>query len=316
MISFKKIRWKKVFMIVLIVLLIYSSLSMIATKIIYDAIFDRYECVNSTVPPTLQPMVEQGVKSNYLSGENQLTGYLYQSNAADKQDTLIIWVSGHHACSHSYLWQINELLALGWSVFVFDATGCCASQGDSAVGFSQELLDLRATINYVEKCNRFGYNELVLLGHSQGGYAACCALASDFDISAVISVSGVNSAMEGVIGAAREYVGPLAYANYGFLWLYQSILFDVDTLNMRANDVIAKTSVPVLLVHGDNDQQVPVDRYSIFSYKNEIDNPKVEYALQSLEGHDGHTDLLFDDDGTANDRLIAQIHGFLQRNIH
>jgi len=313
MISIKTIRWKKVFMILIIVLLIYSVVSFVATKLIYDAVFSRYDCVNSVIPTALQPMVEQCKKQSYLSGDNQLTGYLYESQASKRQDDLIIWTTGHNACSHSYLWQIHELLELGWSVFIFDATGRCSSQGESTVGFPQELIDLQETIKYVENQNRFGYNELVLMGHSQGGYAACCALATEHDVAAVVSVSGVNSAMEGVIGAAEEYVGPFAYANYGFLWLYQACLFDTDLLNLQANEVISQTTVPILLIHGTQDDKVPADRFSIISHKEEITNQQVEYVMLSTPGHNGHTNLLFEDDGTANNQLIAAIHNFLLR---
>jgi len=283
MISAKKSSIKRILIIIITALVVFSAVSMVATTIIYDSIFTRFDADDTKIPQELFQMVENRQKQEYYSGENRLSGYLYHSNTKETKDTLIIFAPGFRASMDNYLWQIKSLLDYGWSVFAFDTTGSCESEGDSAVGFSQELCDMKATLNYVEKNKRFGYNKIVLLGHSRGGYAACCALGYDYDVSAVVSLSGINSAMEGVIGSATEYVGPLAYGNYGFLWIYQAVLFGSDTLNMSAEKEISESSVPVLIVHGANDAQVPIDRFSIYSHKDEIKSDKVEYIICDKE---------------------------------
>ena len=314
MVKTKQLRLKKVCITIIVIILTFFVASFVATKIIYDSIFTRYDC-GVSVASTLNETVSKRSEKSFMSGDNLLAGFLYDSTATDKKDALIILAPGHNACSDAYLWQIKELNELGWSVFAFDSTGCCRSQGKSSVGFPQELCDLKATINYVESNDRFGYNSLVLLGHSRGGYAACCALKEDFDIAAAISVSGINSSMEGVIGAAEKHVGPFAWGNYGFLWLYQASIFGADTVSVRADKVLNETSVPVLLIHGENDTTVPANKYSIVSYKDKISNDKVEILMRSSSGSDGHTNLLFDSDNTANDELIKKINDFLVKNI-
>lgn len=315
MVSVKKSTLKKVWITIIIAVLIVLVISFAATKVIYDRVFPRYDCVVTEYPSALTDTVALREKMTYPCGEHSLSGYLYKSTAQSSRDTLIVLAHGHNACADSYLWQIHELLACGWSVFAFDATGSCTSQGDSAVGFSQELLDLRSTLEYIETCDRFCYNNVALLGHSRGGYAACCSLAYDYDISAVISVSGINSAMEGVIGTSTQYIGPLAYGNYGFLWLYQTMLFGAETVNLRADKVISSTDVPVLLIHGEDDHEVPVNKYSIVSHKDEMSGEHIEYLFRSAPDNSGHTDLLFSADGTADDQVIRKIDEFLQKNI-
>jgi len=103
----------------------------------------------------------------------------------------------------------------------------------------------------------------------------------------------------------------ISYGNYGFLWLYQAMLFGTDTLQKEAAKAIDVGDVPVLVVHGTQDDQIPVDSSSIISYKEQITSDQVEYLLCDA----GHTDLLFDADGTANDALIGDIHRFLLRSI-
>lgn len=312
----KKSLIKRISIIIITVLVVFSIISMTATVIIYDSIFARYDGTQTKIPVSLTQMVNVRERKEYPSGENQLTGYLYRNSGEANKNTLIIVAPGFHAGADDYLWQIKSLLDYGWSVFAFDTTGSFNSEGKSHVGFSQELLDMEATIKYVEKNNRFGYNNIVLLGHSRGGYAACCTLAlKKYNISAVVAISGVNSSMEGVIGAATEYVGPLAYGNYGFLWLYQTMIFGSETVNLSADEAISQSDVPVFIVHGSNDEEVPLKKYSIISHRDDITSDNVEYFICRERNQNGHVSLLFDKDGTANDKLMAEINNFLIKNI-
>ena len=117
------------------------------------------------------------------------------------------------------------------------------------------------------------------------------------------------------MSASVEYVGPLAYGNYGFLWLYQAMLFGSETVNQRADRAISRTDTPVLLIHGADDRQIPTDKYSIVSHRDQITGTNVEYLIRSSPDNAGHTNLLFDDDGTADNELIEKIHDFLIKHI-
>lgn len=315
MTSAKKSIFKRIGIIIIAAFLLFSAMSMVITKLVYDAIFVRYDGEVDIVSPALLTMVETRQEVSYLSGDNRLAGYLYTASSDAPQDTLVVIAPGFHAGGDDYLWQIHSLLAYGWAVFAFDPTGSYGSQGDSAVGFAQELCDLDATLAYIEQNDRFGYADIALLGHSRGGYAACCAVGYDYDIAAVVSVSGINSAMEGVMSASVEQVGPVAYGNYPFLWLYQAMLFGSETLNKQACEEISAADVPVLIVHGSDDQEVPAERYSILSHREKITNDKVEYLICSTPEQNGHTSVLFDSDGTANDDLMAAINAFLLESI-
>ena len=313
MTSARKFNRKRVLIILLIVIFAFCATSMVATKLIYDSIFVRYDGMAVEVPETLTAMVDSRQQKDFLSGHNRLTGYLYPCEENPNGDLVMI-APGFHAGADQFLWQIRSFLDMGYSVFIFDATGHCSSEGKSAVGFPQLLSDVEAALQYIENNQRFGYNHIVLFGHSQGGYAVTCALQSDFDIAAVISVSGINSAMDGIMGKAKEFAGPVVYGNYGFLWLYQTMLFG-ELANRNAVDAINESGVPVLIVHGAADTSVPVDAYSIISHKEEITAEDTAYLLCDEPQQDGHTDLLFDTDGTANDELMETAYHFLQQHI-
>lgn len=313
MLSIKRQKIKKALIIIIITLLVLSLFSFLSTKIIYDQIFKRYNCNITEFPSELQTTIDTREEFKYYSGENMLNGYLYKSKKLS--DTLIIIAPGQNACSDNYLWQTHELLECGWSVFSFDATGCCKSEGKSAIGFSQELIDLNATIDFIKNNINFGYKNIVLFGHSRGAYAACCSLKKNNDISAVISISGVNSAMEATIGPATEYVGLLAYSNYANLWLYQSMLFGHEIVNMRADEIVKESNVPILIIHGNNDELYPTDKFSIVSHFDGTQK-NTEIIIIDNENSSGHTNLLFDTDGTANNYIIKEINDFLVEKIN
>lgn len=310
MISAKKSRFKRISIIIITIFLSFCAISLVATKFVYDSIFARYD-THAHIPPALHSTVQQRQMYQFPSGTNMLTGYYYSAPQPNQANALVVLVPGFHAGGDDYLWQIQELLAYGWDVFTFDTTGTLRSQGDNQVGFSQSIPDLEAALKFIRENQQFGHSQLVLLGHSRGAYAACCALSTQPDIAAVVSVSGVNSAMEAIMEMSIQAVGPISYGNYGFLWLYQASLFDTDTLNQSAAEAISDSDVPVLMVHGLRDQQAPTDSCSILSHKAEITSSRVEYYLCDA----GHTDLLYDTDGTANDALIAYIHDFLLRSL-
>ena len=81
-------------------------------------------------------------------------------------------------------------------------------------------------------------------------------------------------------------------------------------VSLSAAKSIAQSSTPVLIIQAESDETIPPDSVSIYSHKEEITSPKVEYMLCDA----GHTDVLYDDDGTANDALIEEIHYFLLRS--
>lgn len=310
MISAKKSGFKRISTIIITIFFVICTFSLVITKVVYDRIFVRYD-VPADIPAALSTTQQQRQTCQFPSGENLLAGYYYPAPTPNPANALVVLVPGFHAGSDDYLWQIQELLEYGWSIFAFDTTGTFRSGGESQIGFSQSLLDLEAALNYLRKNQLLGHAELVLMGHSRGAYAACCALESEKDVAAVVSISGVNSAMEAIMQMSVQSVGPASYCNYGFLWLYQASLFGADTLEQSAAQAISGSRTPVLVIHGNKDTQIPADAASILSHKPQISSSQVEYLLCDA----GHNDILYDTDGTANDALLHHINDFLLRSL-
>lgn len=305
--SFNRKTLKKVWRIIIITLIIYICFSFAITKIVYDACFTRYDG-EQDISPDLEEMVASRQSITFSSDSNTLCGYLYGEGTSEG---IVVIAGGYNSIADDYLWQIKSFLDYGWAVFAYDGTGCGDSEGKSCVGFSQQVLDLEAALQYVNaNCQ---YKELYIFGHSRGGYAACTVDADKYNVDAVVSVSGINSAMEAIMEPAAQRVGALAYGNYHFLWLYQSMLFGADVVNLSAEEELDKSGVPALIVQGINDEVAPCDSSSIYSHKEEITSENVEYYVCDIPGQDGHTNLMYDNDGTANDVLMNIINQFYSK---
>lgn len=309
MISSKKKSAKRIWSGIIISVFFAVITLFILTKLIYDGTFTRYDVIPE-VPSALNQTVEKRKEVSFLCGENKLQGYLYQGEG----NGLIVFVPGYRASADDYLWQIQEFLNCGWGVFSFDTTGSCRSEGDSSVGFPQVSLDLDAALEYIEKNDRFGYEKIFLVGHSRGGYAVCSALDGEHDIAAAVTVSGVNSCMDAIMQPVADKIGFLAYGNYPTLWLYQSLMFGADTVSTEAHTEINESNLPVLVIQGTEDTKYTEKKYSVYSHSIDNQSDNVEYYLYDAPGQNGHTSLLFDADGSANDKVISEIDLFFKRN--
>lgn len=301
----EKKRKKKIAVRVIVIVVAFILVSnIIATKIIYDSIFTRYDGTPDFDVAEYSELTNTRESISIAEGNETLQGYFYDT---EEEMGLIVIAPGLHAGADDYLPMTEYFLAAGWDVLSFDPLGCCDSTGKSTVGFSQEIEDLDTVLTYAE--TNYPEEKIVLFGHSRGGFAVCSMLESSHKIEAVVTVSGLNSAMEAVIGLSERYIGKAANINYFNLWAYQVILFDKATMDIQADDAISASDIPVLVIQGSADKTAPAGEYSVYSHSDEISSDSVEYILSSEEGSNGHTDLMFDEDG-VNDALMAEIVEF------
>ncbi len=282
---------KKIGLYLLGFIILFSLVSMVATKIIYDGQFPRYERHDETVSANLR---YGDLEANYPrqlvdfeSGNNLLKGYIYGS---DNSLGLIVVAHGLGGGADSYLPQITYFVDHGWRVFAYDATGSFDSEGKTTKGFPQALLDLDAALIYIESQDSFEELPVVLFGHSWGGYAAANALHLNHEIAGVVSISGANSAMSMIMEQGESMMGGFIYVQYPYLWLYQRILFG-ESASYDAAQAINKKDVPVLIIHGTEDEMVDYNGSAIIARVDEMTNPKVETIVQSNPGRNGHNSL-------------------------
>ena len=292
-------------LIAAVVLLACIILDLFVTKQVYDGIFTRYDepaLFSEEEFASAFAYTENGV---FACGSNLLSSKLYAPK--EPNGTLCVLVPGMRAGFSDLLPLTAELAMRGYTVFSFDPTGARGSGGDSGVGFYQTVYDLEACLSFIEENGLFGCEKLVVIGHSRGGYAACTAGCSAEGVSAVVSVSAPDSCMDAVIGSSSGFVGSAAaYANYPALWLYQARMFGPAKVGQRASRAVRKADIPVLIIHGADDDTVRPDAYSLYARAQKAGG-NAELAL--LPG--GHTDVIYEDDGTVSAVFLQTVCDFL-----
>lgn len=289
--SIRKI--KTLFIIMVIILLLFSIVSMIAIKKLYDDSFPRYDRPEFTTYFSYTDVSEnyECDRVQFESGENKLVGYIY---GQENSKGLVVVAHGIGGGADRYLAEIMSFVDNGWRVFTYDCTGSYDSEGKGTTGFPQSVLDLDAALAYIESNKEFSGLPIMLFGHSWGGYAVANVLNYDHDITGVVSVAGVNTAMEVVMEEANNIMGPVSYIEAPYIWAYQKFLYG-KTAELSAVNGINKSDVSVMIIHGDGDTTVPYDGSSIISHKDEITNANVIYKTCSKENHNGHCDLFLSD---------------------
>jgi len=141
----------------------------------------------------------------------------------------------------------------GFNVFAFDLRGRGESGGGRDELGSGELLDLEAAAGYVQR--RTEGLPLILHGFGLGATLALHAAGHHLEVAGVIADSPYESVREHLRYRWRRLPAPLFSAA---CWLARK-LYGADVMTLRPALGIARLAgVPVLLIHGSLDREVPV----------------------------------------------------------
>lgn len=279
--------------------LLFSIISMVVIKFIYDSQFPRFDRPDEKVTAALRyaDIEEKYPRQlvSFMSGSNRLQGYIYGS---EQDQGLVVVAHGLGGGADSYLAETAYFVDQGWRVFAFDATGSFASEGDSSKGFPQMLLDLDAALTYIRGEPELSKLPLLLFGHSWGGYAVANILHYDHEISAVAAISAPNSAMDMVMEQGQSMMGGFVYIQYPYLWLYQKLLFG-EAAAYNAVDAINGSDIPVLIVHGTEDEVVEYDGSAIIANLDVMTNPNVRAISVDEPGRSGHTNIFLSNEALS-----------------
>ncbi|MBQ8568153.1 MAG: alpha/beta fold hydrolase [Oscillospiraceae bacterium] len=301
----KKINIKKLIAIILITLSVLFIAGVILTKILFNINFGG----GSEIRTYSGYYIYEDIKDKYPreqitfdSGENTLTGYIY---APENKKGLIVFAHGIGSYADNYLSLQTAFIDMGYSVFSYDSTGCGNSEGKGVVGLCQSALDLDAALTYIEGSEMFENIPLLVMGHSWGGYAAAEILRYDHDIAASVSISGYSEPLEMISAEAENIVpAPLAKLLYPAMLINQYMLFG-DIYNNSAAEAVSNTDIPVLIIHGADDDFIIPDGQGIIKYKNEINNPHAEFFYAPNRGH---SDLWWADSAVEYNNEINRLY--------
>jgi len=195
----------------------------------------------------------------FFSGKRRLIGIFHPVKNKEKAP-VVITCHGleSYKDSNKYL-QIAERFTSDFSVFRFDFSGCGESEGDMIKDLPNRIHDLIATINLMKENPYVDPDRIGLLGSSMGGYLS-------------------------IIAANKERIG--AVVTWSAPYVLDLNLDGLDetslsSLKIDARDVVKRIKSPILVIHGDKDEIVPVN-HAIELYNN-ANQPK---EIKIIKGAD------------------------------
>jgi dipeptidyl aminopeptidase/acylaminoacyl peptidase len=236
------------------------------------------------VPPTLETFAAQDGLT--------LTGWLFRPAAPGPHPT-VLWLHGgpeaQERPGHGPLFQ--SLVSLGIAVFAPNVRGS-SGFGKSFVNADNlglrygAIADVQSCVRYLVDCGIADESRIGCMGRSYGGYLTLAALTTYPELFAVgIDVCGMSDFFT-FYEHTEPWISAAAVSKYGDPVTDKALLADLSPINH-----IDRLRAPLLIVHGENDSNVPV-----------IEAEQLAQALAS-RGIE-HKYLLFPDEG----------HEFLHRS--
>ena len=187
-----------------------------------------------------------------------LSGWLIVKNKS--RPTILV---GHgYPFDKGNILPVAKFLYPRYNLFFFDFRSFGQSEGTVTTAGAREQEDVKAAIAYLKKQK---------ISHTFGAYgfslSATTFLVTDApEIKAIVADSPYTN-LPGIIARLYRHFGP---AKYPFVWLtelYGMLFLGINPRSVSAVNAIKDKNIPILLIHGDKDSQIPV-RHSREIYEN------------------------------------------------
>lgn len=197
---------------------------------------------------------------------NRLIGVLIDANG-NKEKLVVLFVHGHSSSKYTKNFvKLSELLKeKGMSSFRIDLYGHGESDGKfEDCNVTEAVDDILKAIDYLKKK---GYHRIGLLGSSFGGISSMVAASKTNDLDFLVLKSPVSNYKEKYLATngkafldqwKKEKVRDYDASEGKVLRLKYS--FYEDALKNDAYKAAPLINVPTLIVHGDQDEAVPVEQ--------------------------------------------------------
>ena len=233
--------------------------------------------------PKIKPPVD-GRRVTFPSGRNRLAGYLW--NEAGTQG-LLVFAHGMGTGVEYYLPEIHHFAAQGYKVFAFEYSGYQESSGHF-YGFPQAVIDLKNALDFVDD----GSRPVILMGHSMGAYAVCAVRqCTDKPMAGIVAYAPFSSSDEAVIAEATGNISKWGKLLCGLILPMQRILFGRNC-NPTAVAGLSLADVPVLVLQGSEDVEVPPDGCALYAHRSKLSGAHVIFRLVQEAESNGHMTIV------------------------
>ena len=298
----------------LVAILIAGSVALYALAVsIYDSSFS-YRCTTSEEQsfsieefPSLSR-----TRHTFASDQGQtLVGYLYECDAVAEKKGVIVFAHGLGAGGQcGYMDIFDYMASAGYYVFAYDATANDESEGEVIGGLPQGIIDLDFAINYAQTIEQIRDPPFVLVVYSSGVMSVVNALVNHPEIKAAVTLAGWNKSMNMIDYRGCEMVGGVAKLLLPFASVYEYTMYG-DYAFSTSMKGFAKTDCPVMIVHGEEDDTIPI-RYGYETYYKKYGDDD-RFVFKKYEDRDH--EVMRGADGKHDMALMAEIVAFLDGSL-
>jgi len=196
---------------------------------------------------------------SFLSKEDEidLKGWFFPVDGSDKVIVMVHGVDIHRA--DPSIGMLNIAAALvdhSYNVLTFDLRGHGQSGGKSGYIGYFEKRDLHGAVSYVKER---GFNKIGVIGFSMGAATAIMTTPENDDINAIVSDSSFADLRDIMVPQFKKRTGLPRFLLRPLL-LMARIFYRLNFLAIKPIESLSDIGhVPVLFVHGDQDETVPVE---------------------------------------------------------
>jgi pimeloyl-ACP methyl ester carboxylesterase len=210
----------------------------------------------------------------FQSDNYQLVGILHTPQTAPDQTPAVLFLhgfTGQKVEPHRlFVKTARALMKRGFTALRFDFRGCGDSSGECEdATLNAEIQDARVALEFLRRQPRVDSSRIGIVGMSFGGAVASYVAAADPNVKSLAlwcPVADGPDILQRLVAASPAAVASLmttGFADYGGWRVSKQFVEEFQT--MRPVAELAKSSCPVLLIHGEKDETVPVAQAEIYA---------------------------------------------------
>lgn len=171
--------------------------------------------------------------------------YFFYYYANYKKDKIILFCHGMGPGHTAYIAEIEALARRGYRVLTLDFAGCGESGGKYLGSLNKPTRDVIDLLNHLNL-----KEQIILMGHSMGGYTALNALCLRKDITKVVAISPIIQ------------IEPLLQLNTKSKFITKHLLHyerkvDREIFDINIPKYLENTTDDVFVIQSSDDQMVP-----------------------------------------------------------
>lgn len=214
------------------------------------------------------------IKENFTfkNSSGLIVSYFYYFYKNYKTDKTILFLHGIGPGHTAYLREINELCKNGYKVLTLDYIGCDKSEGDSIYSINEPTKDVIELLDYLNL-----KEEIIVIGHSLGGYTALNVINLREKIKKAVVISGFYSLKSGLRAITK-----LNLMLHPIIKYENNLLEDYSNIDNLA--YLRNTDDKILFIHSLDDNIVSY-KFSTGYIKRHVKNNNLSYLINDGKKH-------------------------------